>query len=277
MTTDSLNHADAWSAVAHAWDISADDRALPTSEPADRMIESLALQPGDRVLELAAGPGSLGATWSRLVGSTGSVVLSDIAPGMVDVARRRNAALDNVDTAIVDAAAIDRPDASFDAVACCMGLMFTRDTASALGEIHRVLRPGGRFGALTWGGIQHNPWMACVGMAAMSNGIVAGGPPTEPGGIFSLSDPETVGRLATEAGFADVTVTAIDIKFVSESADAHVERVTSLAGPLAVALASAAPDQYAAFHRTAIELAAPYVTASGCEIPGTALLVTARR
>lgn len=70
-----------------------------------------------------------------------------------------------------------------------MGLMFTPQPAVALAEIRRVLRVGGRFAALTWAGIEHNPWMTCVGMAAMMNGVVAGGPPVGPGGIFSLGDP----------------------------------------------------------------------------------------
>ena len=95
------------------------------------------------MLELAAGPGSLGTAWSELVGPTGSVVLSDIAPGMVEVARRRNAHLANVEVALVDASAIDRPDDAFDVVASRMGLMFTPDPAIAFSEIHRVLVPVG--------------------------------------------------------------------------------------------------------------------------------------
>jgi SAM-dependent methyltransferase len=274
---DSMNHADAWSAVAHAWDVNADANEGPTSAATALLLERVAVAAGDRVLELAAGPGSLGALWSRLVGPTGEVILSDIAPGMVEHARRRSDEFDNVETALVDAAAIDAPDASFDVVVCRMGLMFTPDPARAFDEISRVLRPAGRFGALTWGSIEHNPWMTCVGMAAMINGIVAGGPPTGPGGIFSLSDPEHLTRLATDAGLADVDVTAVDVTFAAESIDAHLARVTSLAGPLAVALQTASPDQYEAFHRTATELAAPYLTTDGFEIPGVALLVTGRR
>ena len=63
----------------------------------DALLNRLAVQPGDRVLELAAGPGSLGGRWSELVGPAGSVLLSDVAPGMVDVARHRNAAIGNVE------------------------------------------------------------------------------------------------------------------------------------------------------------------------------------
>ena len=143
--------------------------------------------------------------------------------------------------------------------------------------MHRVLRPGGSVGLITWGGIEHNSWMTCVGMAAMANGIVAGGPPTGPGGIFSLADPDELERLTAAPGFTDVIVTEVDVAFTAGSIDAHLDRVTSLAGPLALALRAAPPDQYAAFHRTATELAAPYLTANGVEIPGVALLTTGRR
>lgn len=275
--TDSVDPAQAWSAVAEAWDANADYVDEHSVEATAALLDRAAVQRGERVLELAAGPGSLGATWSQLVGPTGAVVVSDISPVMVEVARRRSAALGNVETAVIDAAAIDRPDGSFDVVACRMGLMFTPDPAVAFAEILRVLRPGGRLGALTWGGIEHNPWMTCVGMAAMVNGLVSGGPPVGPGGIFSLGDPAELEALAKGAGFADVAVEAFAVTFRADTVNAHVERVASLAGPLASALQAAPPDQLAALRRTAAELAAPYLTDDGLEIPGRALLVSGRR
>jgi len=235
------------------------------------------VRPGERVLELAAGPGTVGATWSTLVGPTGAVVLSDIAPGMVEVARRRNSDLANVETAVIDAAAIDQPDGSFDVVACRMGLMFTPDPSTALAEIHRVLRPGGRFGALTWAGIEHNPWMTCVGMAAMANGLVSGGPPVGPGGLFSLGDAGALQAMAKGAGFVDVAVEEFAITFRADTIDTHVERVSALAGPLAAALQAASPDQLSALRRTAADLAAPYATDNGLAMPGRALLLSGRR
>src|SRR5689334_1421872 len=115
--TDSIDPAQAWSAVAEAWDANTDYIDNHSLEATTALLDRLTVQPGERVLELAAGPGTLGATWSRLVGPTGAVVLSDIAPGMVDVARRRNADLRNVTIAVIDAAAIDEADGSFDVVA----------------------------------------------------------------------------------------------------------------------------------------------------------------
>lgn len=266
-----------WSAVTDAWDKNVDDVERHSVAATDAMFRAVAVQPGDHVLELAAGPGALAARWSELVGPQGRVVLSDIAPGMADAARRRSAALANVDVEVLDASAINRPDASFHVVVCRMGLMFTPDPAAAFGEIRRVLAPGGRFAALTWAGIEHNPWMTCVGMAAMINGVTAGGPPTAPGGIFSLADPDHLAALAEHAELRDVRVEQIPTTFHAESVDAHVERVSSLAGPLAAAFGAATPEQLGAVRRTAADLAADHVKADGTvALPGRALLVAGR-
>ncbi len=274
---DIMDPARAWSAVAQAWDANVDGVDEHSVQATAALLDCVSVRSGERVLELAAGPGSLGDTWSQLVGPTGTVVVSDVAPGMVEVARRRNAALANVETAVIDAAAIDRPDSSFDVVACRMGLMFTLDPSVSFAEILRVLRPGGRLGALTWGGVEHNPWMTCVGMAAMANGLVSGGPPVGPGGIFSLGDPAGLELLAKGSGFGDVAVEAIPVTFRADTVDQHIDRVISLAGPLATALRAASPDQLAGLRRTAADLAAPYLTDGGLEIPGQALLVSGRR
>jgi hypothetical protein len=118
--------------------------------------------------------------------------------------------------------------------------MFTPDPDAALREIGRVLGSGGRFGALTWAGPESNPWMTCGGMAAMMNGLVSGGPPVGPAGIFSPGEPTELERLAKSAGFVDVSVAELPIVFRVESIDVHVERVSSLAGPFAAAFAAPA-------------------------------------
>src|SRR5579859_7749393 len=106
--TDSMDPARTWSAVAEGWETNIDYIDEHSVGATTAMLDRVAVQPDERVLELAAGPGALGATWSALVGPTGAVVVSDIAPGMAEVARRRNAVLGNVETAVIDMAAIDR-------------------------------------------------------------------------------------------------------------------------------------------------------------------------
>src|SRR5262245_10048964 len=105
-----------WSMVADAWDTYRDRIETNHTAESALMLERLAVQPGDRVLELACGTGALAATWSRLAGPTGSVLISDIAAGMVEVARRRTANLANVSVAQLDVGAVDQPDASFDII-----------------------------------------------------------------------------------------------------------------------------------------------------------------
>lgn len=264
-----------WSRVAAGWDANIDGIDEESKPATERMVERVAPRPGDRLLELAAGPGSLGPMWSSLVGSNGTVVVSDLAAGMLDVARRRNESVDNVEVSRLDLDAIDRPDDSFDVAVCRMGLMFVPDPRRALGEIRRVLDTGGRLGALTWAAPEHNPWLSCVGMAAAMNGVVPG-PPVGPGTIFSLSDPIELAAFAGEVGFDDVVVDEAELVMRADDAAAHVERVGALAGPLAGALNAASPDQRDGMLATVTELVAPYVTAEGLAMPARALVLTAR-
>jgi SAM-dependent methyltransferase len=274
--TNLSDQAQGWSDVASAWDAYAEELDAYTAGATERLISRAAILPGNRVLELACGPGSLGGVWSRLAGPTGSVLLSDVAPDMVSVAMRRNAGYGNVTVTALDLSTIDLPDGSADVVVCRMGLMFAPVPSVAFGEIRRVLAPGGRLAALTWAGMAENPWLTCVGMAAMSHGLVSGGPPVAPGDIFSLGDPAVLSSVAAGAGFADVSVEGVDVRFRSASIDEHVTRVIALAGPLAAAFAGIDQETLAAVRRTAAELASGYTVADGVAIPGRALLISGR-
>jgi len=113
------------------------------------MIAAVSPQPGERVLELAAGVGETGMLAAELVGPIGTVVISDQAQGMLEGARARAAelGLDNVEFQVLNAEWIDLPLASVDIVLCRYGYMLMADPAAALSETRRVLRPGGPRGA----------------------------------------------------------------------------------------------------------------------------------
>jgi len=83
----------------------------------------------------------------------------------------------------------------------------------------------------------------------MMHGLVVGGPPGGPGGIFSLRDPSELAALAKRQGFVEVNVEEIPITSHADSIEAHVARVSSLAGLLAAVFASASLEQLADVHR----------------------------
>ncbi len=98
---------------------------------------------GDRVLDVATGPGEAAALALSRVGSAGLVVGVDIAPAMLDTARARFAG-QRFRAAAMDGQALAFPDGSFDGVICQLGLMFFPDPARGLAEFRRVLRRGRR-------------------------------------------------------------------------------------------------------------------------------------
>ena len=102
---------------------------------------------GDRVLDLAGGTGDIAALLLPQVGADGSVVLGDINAAMLQHGRDRlldRGFVRNLDYAQVNAEALPFADRSFDAVTIAFGLRNVTDKARALGEMFRVLKPGGR-------------------------------------------------------------------------------------------------------------------------------------
>jgi ubiquinone/menaquinone biosynthesis C-methylase UbiE len=267
-----------WSQVAGAWDRNADFVERIKAPVTDRLLEMLQLRPGDRVLELGAGPGALGTKLAALVRPDGRVIVSDIATGMVEAARRRLANVRGVEVLRLDASATGLPTGSQDAVVIRMGLMLVPDPVSATTEIRRLLVDGGRAGIVVWAAPEHNPWMTSLGMAAMIHGLVAGGPPTGPGGVFSLGDAEVLAKTVETAGFSRVDVEQVAVTVPFADLDAYFAYITTMAGPLAQALAAASDDQLAAVRSTVAELAARFRHEDGSyALPGLAHVAVAPR
>lgn len=105
---------------------------------------ALAACPGDRVLDVGCGPGFYCAELLAEVGPTGSVVGIDGNPAMLALATGRCEAAANVEFHQADATSLPVPDASIDRALCVQVLEYVPDTAAALAEMQRALRPGGR-------------------------------------------------------------------------------------------------------------------------------------
>src|SRR5262249_16282341 len=96
--------------------------------------------PNQRVLDVSTGTGEAALAALPIVGTSGMLVGADIAPAMLEGARKR---LNNPDfhPVAADGQALPFRDGSFDALVCQLGLQFFRDPARGLAEFRRVLRP----------------------------------------------------------------------------------------------------------------------------------------
>jgi SAM-dependent methyltransferase len=264
-----------WSSVAGGWATHAayvDARAAPVTEA---MLSRTRPAPGERVLELACGPGGVGLAAAERVAPSGQVVLSDVAPEMTAIAGARAVALgfENVTTRELDLELIDEPDATFDVVLCREGLMFVPDPACAVREIVRVLRPGGRVALAVWASRERNPWLGIV-LDAVSAHTGAPVPPPGVPGPFSLADPAELETILSAAGLADVLVEEVAMPLRAASFDDWWARTTALAGPLAKRLAALPEDASRGIRARAREAIVPYTAPGGIELPGVTLLAT---
>jgi len=267
-----------WAAVAPGWAEHASYVDARGASVTQKMLELSAPRPGEHVLELACGPGSVGLAAAARVGPGGEVVLSDVVPEMTSIAgaRAQGLGLANVRTCVLDLERIDQPDSSYDVVLCREGLMFASDPGRAAREIHRVLRPGGRAALAVWGPRQHNPWLAIV-FDAVSAQLGAPVPPPGVPGPFSLDDPQELVRLLSDAELAHVVVTELPTPLRARSFEEWWTRTSSLAGPLASVLASLPDDAARSLRARLREAVSAYESPTGLEFPGVTLLASGCR
>ena len=267
-----------WSKVSDAWAQHANFIDARGQAVTDWLVAATAPTPGDRVLELACGPGAVTLAVAGLV-DPGEVIASDVAVEMVDiaVARAHSAGFSNVHGRRLDIEDIAEPDAAFDVVYCRDGLQFALDPPRAVTEIARVTKPGGRAAVAVWAERDRNPWLGLV-LDVLSEQL---GQPVPPPGIpapFSLGDATHLERLFTDAKFADVRLEQLAVPLRAPSFDEWWRMTTSLAGPLASIIESLDAETTEKLRTRAQEAVAPFEVADGSlEIPGVQHLVAARR
>jgi SAM-dependent methyltransferase len=226
-----------WERMAPGWERMRESTWRISDQVGRQLVEAIDPQSGETVLELAAGIGDTGFLAAERVGQEGKLVSSDFSPAMVDAARRRadEVGIASVDFRVLDAQALDLPDASVDAVLCRWGYMLMPDPAAAFRETRRVLRPGGRLALSVWGEPADNPWAAIPGRTLIEAGLLepprAGAP-----GVFALADPARIEELVISAGFEPPRIWNQSVTWKFDSFEEYWSFLLELAGALSMVI-----------------------------------------
>jgi len=164
--------------------------SFETAATNDQALALLELKQGDRVLDVGCGHGRTVERAAVMVGDDGLVVGIDASEEMLRMATRRCKRLieaGRLRLALADSASMPYPDESFDKIVTVHTLYFWDDPQRHLGELYRVLRPGG-----------------CLVVGFHPKGATA--TTSFPESVYSFYDVEEVEALLRQVGLRDVAV-----------------------------------------------------------------------
>ena len=233
-----------WGVQARGWRAQAERMARVTMPVSVWMVDALGLQPGDDVLELAAGTGEVGFLAAEQIAPGGTLISSDFVPEMITVAQARaeRLGITNVRFRQIDAESIDQPAASLDGVLCRWGYMLMADAEAALRETRRVLRPGARVALAAWTSAAENPWAALPSRELVERGHLPRPDPDAPG-QFAWARTRLIGERLDAAGFAEYEVDVVDFVLTFSSFDEWIATQRDLASRFREALDGLDPGE----------------------------------
>jgi SAM-dependent methyltransferase len=169
------------------------------------LLAQARIEPGMRVLDLAAGSGDPAIAIAGLVGADGEVTALDVSAEMLEVCEdnAREAGRTNMTFACADAEALPFADETFDRVTSRLGIMYFVDAQKALSEIRRVLKPGGIAAFLVWGPAESSPYFLC-GLGPFMQRLNPPAPPPDAPGPLRYAAPGSLSRELGAAGFEAV-------------------------------------------------------------------------
>jgi SAM-dependent methyltransferase len=268
---------DHWQAAAPGWVRRQEEIRTLGAPVAHWMVQAIDPQPGQRVLELAAGLGETGFLAAELVAPVGGLIVSDQSEAMLEGARARAHELNltNVEFQVLGAEWIDLPVASVDAVLCRWGYMLMADPPAALSETRRVLAPGGRVALAVWDKLERNPWAQAPALALREHGLAQPQAEDAPG-PFVLADPQRLGEMLAQAGFTEILVDAVAVERRSTGFDHFWEATLDISRAFHDAVLSQPEQEIAEIRTTLARQLEPYTSEDGSlAIPGSSLVAAA--
>jgi SAM-dependent methyltransferase len=243
------------------------------------LIEDAAIRKGDSVLDVATGPGEPALTMADLVGPEGMVVGTDVAPEMVEAARReagrRNFANARFEVAFTDS--LPFPPDTFDAAVSRFGVMFFPSPLDCLREVLRVLKPGGRIAVAVWYLAENNPFDYVV-TRVVDRYVQPTAPKAGATDMFRFAKPGDLLAVLSSAGATAVSerVLRFSIRAGLSAEDFWTIR-SEMSEKLRTKLAPLFASQREALKRDAIAAIRAYSSENGISIPAEVLIVKGRK
>ena len=243
-----------------------------------QMLDLARIQPGYRVLDIAAGAGEPAVSAAERVGAGGHVLATDISEGIVELALQvaRERGLRQVEARAMDGEALDLPGASFDAVLCRLGLMYMPHPVAALREWRRALRVGGRVAVVVYSAPDRNGWGAVPAAIIRRRAQL---PPPIPGqpGPFGLGGPGVLEGVFIQAGFANPEVHAVQVPHRMTSAAEYVRLAREAFGGFNAMMAHLAPPERESVWNEVEVAMRSFESPGGFEAPGECLVGAATK
>lgn len=241
------------------------------------IIEGLQPQAHHQHLDIASGTGEPGLSIAKLV-PNGQVMLTDLAPPMLEVAARRakEQGIGNVTTQVCSADELPFDNASFDSVSVRFGYMFFPDLARATAEFARVLKPGGRLCAAVWVNPEQNPWTS-IALQAVETEVPI--PPPDPDGphMFRCTAPGYLSALYQGAGLKDISEWDVPVALVTRSPDEYWQTMSEHVSAVSTALQQVDEPVHERIRAYAIAQLAPFSKDGKVTVPGLARCIVGTR
>jgi ubiquinone/menaquinone biosynthesis C-methylase UbiE len=256
----------------YGWDKAAihyEDLWREQLEPAQTLLLDFAdLVSGERVLDVACGTGLVAFRAASIVLPRGEVVGTDISDQMIataaDIARARG--VSNTAFRRMDAEQLALDGASFDVALCALGLMYVPHPEIALGEMHRILKPGGRAVCAVWGQRSKCGWAEIFPI--VDTRVHSEVCPM----FFRLGAPNALERAFLAAGFGQIECRRLETRLHYADATEACE-AAFVGGPVALAYGRFSEQTKAEARDDYLQSISPYRQSKGYALPGEFVIV----
>jgi ubiquinone/menaquinone biosynthesis C-methylase UbiE len=253
-----------------------DDAQIADAEIGDAEIEEAKISRGQKVLDIATGPGEPALTIAARIGADGKVYGVDPAAEMVDAARRATAVLGfkNTQFEVGSADHLPFPAGTFDAVVSRFGVMFFPSPLDGVREMLRVLKPGRKLALAVWSFADRNPFHYVL--SRVMERFVDSPPPTSDApDAFRFAAPGKLLDVLAEVGAMAPSERLLQFKIeTSMSGEDFWTLRSEMSEKLREKLATLSREQASEVKHQMLEALREYSTDRGMSFPGEVLIVS---